>query len=110
MKIKSILITLMIALPVATFAASPSSCVKNEKGAFNISGEYICTISCDGLTEIDHVTQDGDSVRFINGVGDISNGKLKGLNANASEWGLSVTVSNNCQELIFSNSSIWLRK
>ncbi|TAN52682.1 MAG: hypothetical protein EPN21_03335 [Methylococcaceae bacterium] len=113
MKIQTgIFFVALLVLPMVSQAQG--QCVKNEKGYLNISGEYLCTIYCpaEGLGGRAYVVQEGGVVKFINGHGDVAIGSMlpASKNIDISDWGLSAKVVNNCQELVFSNTTVWLRK
>lgn len=113
-KIKTSMFLALLVFPMLSQAQG--QCVKNEKGYQNISGEYVCAIYCpsEGLGGTTYVTQDGSKVKFVNGGGDVAEGTMTSTSTSFKidipSWGTSTTLLNNCQELVFGNTSVWLRK
>ena len=112
-KIKCALIS-GVALSVFPFLAQAGivGCVNNEQGYRNISGEYVCTAVCNpSVGSRAFINQSGFNLSLINGAGQVSTGSVTGVTSiYASTWRLDAAILNNCQELWFTNGSVWLRK
>ena len=57
-----------------------------------------------------YVIQNGNALTIINGGGGAGTGTLALLKVTVPEWSLTGTVQNNCREILWGNSTIWLRK
>lgn len=97
-----------------TAGAAQAQCLMNEDGYANVSGEYACTISCAAGGGVQgksvYVVQNGGNLTLINEAGSSAAATISGLSGSSSAWGLTFAVKNNCREIIFSNSTTWLRK
>jgi len=115
MKTQKIINQLSIAILFSIISCTAiAECEVNENGYLNISGEYICTIFCQPNEFMNtYIVQNAGKLTLIaatvptstSSIGTISLNKVK-----ATGWGLTATVANNCQELIWNNSTVWLRK
>jgi hypothetical protein len=102
----------LIAMLSVAASTAYASCEMNEQGYANISGAYTCAVFCPagGVGNTAYVTQNGRVVQLINEAGQPSDGTVNLLAGTASDWNITFKIANNCKELIFSNSTIWLRK
>lgn len=84
-----------------------AQCVTNETGYINVSGEYICTVSCaGGINKSGYIAQNGNVLFITTEIGTSFGGNISGLTVYPNG-----KLSNNCNEIIWgSNASIWLRK
>ena len=92
--------------------ASNAQCEMNESGYANISGEYVCTTYCPGggVGKTTYIIQNGGALSLVNEGGQTSSGTISLNKVTATGWGITATVANNCREIIFSNSTVWLRR
>ncbi|MEI7869520.1 MAG: hypothetical protein WCI11_16650 [Candidatus Methylumidiphilus sp.] len=112
MKIKISMLCVALSVFPLLVQAGTNNCTINEQGFQNISGEYVCTTACSapGFGGRAFINQQGNTLKFINGAGSVSSGTLTPYGIWVVDWSLNATVANNCQEIIFSNNSVWLRK
>lgn len=106
------LVVLCGTLAIAFFSITiQAECEVNENGYVTISGDYTSMLSGaeQGMTA--YIIQKGKSLTLINGGGGVTTtGTLSLLKVTVPEWSLTGTLQNNCREIVWSNSTVWLRK
>jgi hypothetical protein len=115
MKTKALLLCLAAsALCIATSTGpsfSQGLCFLNGEGFLNVSGEYICTVFCPagGVGKRAFVSQNGENLILTNDGLAQFKCTITGLSITCTS-GPPATVINNCKELQFNNSTIWIRR
>lgn len=102
----------LVAMLSVVASTAYATCEMNEQGYANISGAYTCAVFCPagGVGNTAYVTQNGRVLQLINEGGQSSDGTVAAFSGTASDWNITFKVANNCKELIFSNSTVWLKK
>lgn len=105
---KNILKSAALLLSTCIVQNTYAQCTMNEEGYANVSGSYICTTVCQAEGKTAYVTQKGDQLLFINEMLEKGAGVIWKLQGTAGE--LTFKVTNNCQQIEFSNNTVWIRK
>ncbi|MDP4488837.1 hypothetical protein QDG88_12970 [Pseudoalteromonas piscicida] len=105
---KSTLQSVFALVSLFTATGSVAQCIMNEQGYANISGSYICTSVCQSEGKEAYVTQKGEKLLFINEALEKTPGVISKLEGTANN--ITFKVTNNCQQIEFSNGTVWLRK
>jgi hypothetical protein len=95
---------------------SGGGCTINAAGVAQIAGTYVCSVYCPsvGIGETETVAQNGASLSFTNASGSTAPGTISPPNGSGvstgsvgSPWDLAFTVGATCQNITFSNTTIW---
>ena len=110
------LAALILLTGVSTAWAEAVSCTINAAAVAQIAGTYVCSVYCPtvGIGEMETVAQNGASLTFTNAGGSVAPGTISPPNASGvstgsvgSPWDLTFTVDATCQNITFSNTTIW---
>ncbi|WP_432452934.1 MULTISPECIES: hypothetical protein [unclassified Agarivorans] len=101
----------IISLAVLSFSSwnAQAQCVMNEQGYVDIAGYYVCTGYCQVYGGATYVTQNADKIVLINEKSQTATGEIDHLGGNSTDWGVTFEITNNCKQIVFSNSTIWLK-